>query len=85
MVKIRMKRLGRRHRPFYRINAMDSREPRDGRVLEALGHYDPMEKDVEKQVVLKEERIRYWLSKGAQASDTVGNLLKKRGITAEQS
>lgn len=77
-----MKRMGRTHRPFYRINAMDTRSPRDGKVLEALGYYDPLEKDVEKQIVLKEDRIRYWLSKGAQTSDTVANMLKKRGITA---
>lgn len=81
MVKIRLKRMGRRHRPFYRINAMDVRSPRDGRVIEQLGHYDPIEKDKEKQVKLNEERIRYWLSKGAQTSDTVGNLLKRHGIT----
>ena len=72
--------MGRRHRPFYRINAMDSRSPRDGRVLEELGFYDPLESDEAKQVKLKEDRIRYWLSKGAQPSETVGNMLRKRGI-----
>ena len=82
MVKIRMKRMGRRHRPFYRINAMDTRSPRDGRVLEALGHYDPLEPDVEKQVKINEERIRYWINQGAQTSETVCNLLRKRGISA---
>lgn len=80
MVKIRMKRMGRTHRPFYRINAIEARNPRDGRVLEQLGTYDPIEKDTEKQVRLNEDRIRYWLGKGAQASDTVRNMLKKRGI-----
>ncbi len=81
MVKIRMKRMGRRHRPFYRINAMDTRSPRDGRVLEELGYYDPLAKDESKQVELKADRIRYWLDQGAQTSETVGNMLKKQGIT----
>ena len=58
-VKIRMTRIGRRHRPFFRINAIDSRAPRDGRILEKLGHYDPIEKDESKQVILKLERIQY--------------------------
>jgi len=75
--------MGRRHRPYYRINAMDIRSPRDGRVLEELGHYDPIEKDVEKQLVLKSDRIQYWLDKGAQPSDTVRDLLKKKGIAAK--
>ncbi len=83
MVRIRMKRMGRLHRPFYRIAAMDIRNPRDGRVLEELGHYDPIEKDAEKQLVLKAERIQYWLQKGAQPSDTVRDLLKKKGIAAK--
>ena len=80
MVKIRMKRMGRRHRPFYRINAMDSRSPRDGRVIEELGHYDPLAKESTQDVKLNKERIEYWLSQGAQASDTVRNILKKNGI-----
>ena len=82
MVKIRMKRMGRCHSPFYRINAMDTRSPRDGRVLEELGHYNPMEPDESKQVVLKADRIKHWLSKGAQTSETVGNMLKKHGIVS---
>ena len=76
--------MGRRHRPYYRINAMEARNPRDGRVLEELGKYDPLQKDETKQVVLKEDRIKYWLSVGAQTSDTVANILKKHGITAEK-
>ena len=80
MVRIRLKRMGRRHRPFYRISAMDQRSQRDGRVLEELGVYDPLENDLEKAVKLKEDRVRHWLSVGAQASDTVRDLLKKRGI-----
>ena len=83
MVKIRLKRMGRRHRPFYRINAMDTRTQRDGRVIEELGYYDPLVKDGDKQVKLVEDRIRYWLSQGAQASDTVRDILVKNGIAVK--
>lgn len=83
MVKLRLKRMGRRHRPFYRISAMDTRCPRDGRVLEELGYYDPIAEDVEKQLNLKEDRVRYWIEQGARASDTVRQLLKKKGIVAK--
>lgn len=76
--------MGRRHRPYYRINAMDVRSPRDGRVLEELGKFDPLQEDEAKQIILKEDRIRYWLGVGAQTSDTVGNILKKHGITTEK-
>jgi small subunit ribosomal protein S16 len=83
VVKIRMKRMGRRHRPFYRINAMDTRSPRDGRVVEELGFYDPIAADQEKQLKINEERVRYWLDKGAATSETVHNLLKSKGIIAK--
>ena len=79
-VKIRMQRMGRRHRPFFRINAIDGRAPRDGRVLEKLGHFDPLVKDPEKQLVLDRERVEYWLGKGATPSDTVSDILTKQGI-----
>jgi len=79
-VKIRMTRIGRRHRPFFRINAIESRNPRDGRILEKLGHYDPLEKNVEKQVVIDRERIEYWLDNGAIPSDTVSDMLLRHGI-----
>lgn len=79
-VKIRMTRIGRRHRPFFRINAIDSRTPRDGRILEKLGHYDPLEKDKTKQIVLNIERIKFWLDKGAIPSDTIADMLRKQGI-----
>ncbi len=76
--------MGRRHRPFYRISAMEMRNPRDGRVLENLGHYDPISADQENQIVIKDEsRVQFWLDKGASASDTVRNLLKKKGIVAK--
>jgi small subunit ribosomal protein S16 len=63
---------------------MDVRSPRDGRVLEELGKFDPLQEDEAKQIILKEDRIRYWLGVGAQTSDTVGNILKKHGITTEK-
>ena len=65
MVRIRMKSFGRRHRPFFRICAMDSRTPRDGRAIEELGHYDPMVRNNDARTVLNVNRIRYWLSVGA--------------------
>ncbi|MEE8453133.1 MAG: 30S ribosomal protein S16 [Thermoguttaceae bacterium] len=78
-VRIRMKKIGRRHRPFFRICAMDSRNPRDGRVLEELGTYDPILPDVDARAVLKGERIDYWLSVGALPTEKVGVLIKKYG------
>ena len=78
-VRIRMKRLGRRHRPFYRICATDARRPRDGRVLEELGTYDPMVPETDARAVLNGERIKYWLSVGAQPSEKVQVLIKKYG------
>jgi small subunit ribosomal protein S16 len=80
MVRIRMQRFGRTHRPFYRINAIDQRTRRNGRVLENLGHYNPMEKDESKQIVLKTEEIKAWLAKGAQPSDTVRDMLGRADI-----
>jgi small subunit ribosomal protein S16 len=79
-LKIRMTRMGRRHRPFFRINAIESRAPRDGQFVENLGYYDPIEKDPAKQLVLDKERAQYWLDKGAEPSDTVGQILLKQGI-----
>jgi ribosomal protein S16 len=81
-VKLRLKRFGRRHQPFFRLNAMDCRSPRDGRVIEELGWYDPKAKEPDKQLSLKRERIAYWLGIGAQPSDTVRQLLKRQGIAA---
>ena len=79
-VKIRMTRIGRRHRPFFRINAVESRAPRDGTILEKLGHYDPIEKDPAKQIVLNQERVEFWLNKGAIPSDTVSEILLRQGM-----
>jgi len=84
-VRIRLKRLGRRHRPSYRLAAMDSRQARDSTVIEELGIYDPINKIEDRQVVLKRERIAYWLSVGAQPSDTVRRLLEKAGLLGEKA
>ncbi|MDB4358383.1 30S ribosomal protein S16 [bacterium] len=78
-VVIRMKRMGRTHRPFYRICATDRRTPRDGRVIEELGSYDPSVPDTNARCTLKAERVDYWLSVGAQPSDKVRVLIKKFG------
>ena len=78
MVVLRLKRFGRRHRPFYRLCAMDKRSPRDGRVIEELGWYDPLASD-ERQSKFNTDRVDYWLSVGAQPSNTVANLLRKAG------
>jgi len=79
-----MKRLGRRHRSFYRLNAMDGRSPRDGRVIEQLGWYDPEAKQSDKRVSLNRERIEYWLGVGASCSDTVRDLLQRNGIAVRK-
>jgi small subunit ribosomal protein S16 len=78
-VRIRMKKLGRRHRPFYRICAMDSRVPRDGRILEELGTYDPMVPLEDARAVMNAERVKYWLGVGAQPTEKVRVLIKKYG------
>lgn len=83
-VRIRMKQMGRKHRHYFRIVAIDGRQPRDGRVLEELGSYDPHVKIKENRVSLVPARIKYWLSVGAQPSDQVGVLLKKFLEKAEQ-
>ena len=72
--------MGRKNRPFYRLYASDSRAPRDGSTLELLGHYDPLSTKVEEQVKLNPERIKYWISVGAQPSETVWSLIRKQGI-----
>ncbi|AQT69879.1 30S ribosomal protein S16 [Anaerohalosphaera lusitana] len=82
-VKLRLTRIGRRHRPFFRIHAIESRNPRDGRILEKIGHYDPIEKDEEKQIVIDLERAKYWIEKGAVPSDTVVDILAKKGVTTK--
>ena len=78
-VRIRLKRFGTKKRPFYRIVVSDSRTPRDGRTLEEIGFYHPIEVQ-DKQVTLKEERIRAWLQQGAEPSDTVRRLLNRKNF-----
>jgi small subunit ribosomal protein S16 len=83
-VKLRLKRMGRSNRSFYRLNAIDSRSPRDGRVIEELGFYDPESKDTAKQFVAKLDRCKHWLDHGAVPSETVSSLLKKSGLDHKQ-
>ncbi len=83
-VRIRMKRMGRKHRPYFRIVAIDSRQPRDGRVIEELGTYDPMVKNTDERVTLRPDRIRYWMGVGALPSEKVGVLLRKYMAKFEQ-
>ena len=80
MVRIRMKAMGRRHRPFFRICAMDARTPRDGRAIEELGWYDPMVTNPTVREHLDASRIRYWLSVGAQPSEKVAAILRRHNI-----
>lgn len=80
-VKIRLRRDGAKKRPFYHLVAADSRRARNGRFIEELGYYNPIvAADAEPILVLKEERIRYWLGVGAQPSETAAALLKKQGF-----
>jgi small subunit ribosomal protein S16 len=78
-VKIRLKRFGTKHRPYYRIVVLDTRTARDGRTLDEVGIYHPIE-TADKQLLLKEESIREWLSKGALPSPTVKKLLNSKNI-----
>jgi len=78
-VRIRMKKMGRAHRAFFRICAFDQHAPRDGRALEELGTYDPSVLDTDARVQLNGERVSYWLSVGAQPSEKVAVLIKKYG------
>ncbi|XJS09717.1 30S ribosomal protein S16 [Aerococcaceae bacterium WGS1372] len=77
-VKIRMKRMGSKKNPFYRIVVADSRAPRDGRIIEQIGIYNPVQEP--KQLEINEELALKWLGNGAQPSDTVRNLLSSKGI-----
>jgi len=72
-----MKMLGRKHRAYFRIVAIDSRQPRDGRIIEELGSYDPMVKDTDERVKLKPDRVKYWMSVGAKPSEKVAVLINK--------
>lgn len=77
-VKLRLKRMGSKQKPFYRIVAADSRSPRDGRFIETVGTYNPILKD--NNITVDEEKVAKWVSNGAQPTDTVKNLLSKVGV-----
>ena len=77
-VKLRLKRMGSKQKPFYRIVAADSRFPRDGRFIETVGTYDPIKG--QDKVTLEEEKVLTWLNNGAQPTDTVRNILSNAGI-----
>ncbi len=81
MVRIRLRRMGFRHKPSYRVVVADSRAPRDGKFIETIGHYNPQTQP--KLLEIKGDRARYWLSVGAQPSETVVRLLKSKGILDE--
>jgi len=78
MVKIRLRRMGAKKQPTYRFVVTDARSPRDGRFIEIVGHYNPRTEP--KTVVLDEDKVKNWLSKGAQPSDPVRRLLAERGL-----
>lgn len=81
MIKLRLRRMGAKKRPFYRIVVAEHSSPRDGRFIEIVGHYDPLSEPA--TVVTKDDRVRYWLSVGAQPTETVAGLLKRKGILGE--
>lgn len=76
-VVLRLKRCGRRHRPFYRVEAIEKRNAREGRSLETVGTYDPFEKNDASKVKLKVDRVQHWIDQGARPSDTVTSFLRK--------
>ena len=84
VVTLRLKRFGRLNLPTFRLCAADSRFPRDGRIIETLGYYLPKAKRADQQLKLDAERVSYWLSVGAQPSDTARSLIRRAGITLPQ-
>ncbi|MBR5188612.1 MAG: 30S ribosomal protein S16 [Clostridia bacterium] len=78
-VKIRLKRIGAKKAPFYRVVVADSRYPRDGRFIEEIGYYNPLTNPVD--IKIDSEKAQKWISNGAQPTETVKSLLKKAGIT----
>lgn len=83
MVKIRLRRIGRTHKPVYRVVVADSKAPRDGSFIEVIGHYDPQTEP--STVRIDREKALLWLSRGAKPTETVATLLTKAGITASSS
>jgi small subunit ribosomal protein S16 len=82
-VRMRLKRFGKKKKPIYRIVIADQKNPRDGKTIEDIGQYNPAQSPV--VVTVKEERVKYWLSVGAQASDTVKRLLTGIGLMEEKA
>lgn len=80
MIKLRLRRMGAKKRPSYRIVAADSRSPRDGRFIEIVGTYDPLTNPA--TITLKADRIQHWLSVGAQPTETVRDIIKREGVMA---
>jgi small subunit ribosomal protein S16 len=78
--RIRLKRFGTKKRPYYRIVVMDQRAPRDGKTIEELGYYHPIEAE-DQQIRLEEDKVRAWLKNGASVSDTVRRILNKKSIS----
>ena len=83
MVKIRLRRVGRKHNPIYRVVVADSRSPRDGSFIEIIGHYNPQTDPA--TVRIDRDKAELWLSRGAKPSETVASLLTKAGITSSSS
>jgi small subunit ribosomal protein S16 len=79
VIKLRLRRMGSKKRPFYRIVVAEQSSPRDGRFIEIVGHYNPLTEPA--TVFVKDDRARYWLSVGAQPTETVAGLLKRAGVT----
>jgi small subunit ribosomal protein S16 len=77
---IRLKKFGTKKRPYYRIVVMDKRAPRDGKTIEELGYYHPIEAE-DKQILLNEDKVKAWLQNGAIVSDTVHRILNKKNIS----
>lgn len=77
-LKIRLRKQGRHNRPFYRVVVANVRSPRDGKYVEALGWYNPLEKEEEKTLCLHSDRLKYWIEQGAQVSDCVHALMNKK-------
>jgi len=81
-VKLRLRRMGKKRQPFYKIVAADARSPRDGKFLEAVGTYNPMVQP--HAIALKEDRVLYWLGVGAQPTDTVRSILRQTGVSLKK-
>jgi small subunit ribosomal protein S16 len=79
MLRIRLRRVGKKKQPSYRIVVADIRAPRDGAIVDQVGHYNPLTDPP--TIVLDEEKVQHWLGVGAQPSDTVGRILQKKGVT----